>query len=150
MVEFTLSSAWAFCFRTLFFQAEQLERRRRQEHEGGSRGPAVKGRGRGEGGARVEIWIRPSGQAATPSSQRGGSESSRDSEQDGELGSLSASDVSSFAHSVSLIHTQGHLPFHVCTKRHWYMFASSIFDIFPANRCLPHSVIEFSFPLSSL
>lgn len=49
----------------------------------------------------MEIWIRPSGQAATPSSQRGGSESSRDSEQDGELGSLSASDVSSFAHSVS-------------------------------------------------
>ena len=41
----------------------------------------------------MEIWIRPSGQAATPSSQRGGSESSRDSEQDGELSSLSASDV---------------------------------------------------------
>uniref|UniRef100_A0A7N6AZI7 Telomerase-binding protein EST1A n=1 Tax=Anabas testudineus TaxID=64144 RepID=A0A7N6AZI7_ANATE len=71
-------------------KAEQLERRRRQEHEGGSRGPPVKGRRRGEEGARVEIWIRSTGQAATPSSQRGGSESSRDSEQDGELGSLSA------------------------------------------------------------
>ncbi|XP_029303752.1 telomerase-binding protein EST1A [Cottoperca gobio] len=74
-------------------KTEQLERRRRQEHEGGSRGPAVRGRGRGEDGARVEIWIRPSGQAATPSSQRGGSESSRDSEQDGELGTLSTSDL---------------------------------------------------------
>lgn len=54
----------------------------------------MRGRGRGEDGARVEIWVRPSGQAAATSSQRGGSESSRDSEQDGELGSLSASDVS--------------------------------------------------------
>lgn len=41
----------------------------------------------------MEIWIRTSGQAAAPSSQRGGSESSRDSEQDGELGSLNTSDV---------------------------------------------------------
>lgn len=90
----TLGRASAFFLQTLFLQAEQLERRRKQEHEGGSRGPAVRGRARGEDGARVEIWIRPSGQAATPSSQRGGSESSRDSEQDGELGSLSASDVS--------------------------------------------------------
>lgn len=64
-----------------------------QEHEGGSRGPAVRGRGRRDDGARVEIWVRPSGHVATLSSQRGGSESSRDSEQDGELGSLSASDV---------------------------------------------------------
>lgn len=77
----------------LYFQTEQLERRRRQEEEGGSRGPAVRGRGRREDGARVELWIRPSGQVATPSSQRGGSESSRDSEQDGELSSLSASEV---------------------------------------------------------
>lgn len=53
----------------------------------------MRGRGRREDGARVEIWIRPSGQVATPSSQRGGSESSRDSEQDGELSSLSASEV---------------------------------------------------------
>lgn len=42
----------------------------------------------------MEIWIRPSGPVAAPSSQRGGSESSRDSEQDGELVSLSASEVS--------------------------------------------------------
>ncbi|KAK5850859.1 hypothetical protein PBY51_001698 [Eleginops maclovinus] len=87
---------------------EQLERRRRQEHQGGSRGPAVKGRGRGEDGARVEIWIRPSGQAATPSSQRGGSESSRDSEQDGELGSLSASDLNKRV-ILSFLHAHGKL-----------------------------------------
>lgn len=41
----------------------------------------------------MEIWVRPSGPVAAPSSQRGGSESSRDSEQDGELVSLSASEV---------------------------------------------------------
>ncbi|XP_070700381.1 telomerase-binding protein EST1A isoform X2 [Pempheris klunzingeri] len=89
-------------------KAEQLERRRRQEHEGGSRGPAVRGRARGEDGARVEIWIRPSGQAATPSSQRGGSESSRDSEQDGELGSLSASDLNK-RFILSFLHAHGKL-----------------------------------------
>ncbi|KAE8287389.1 Telomerase-binding protein EST1A [Larimichthys crocea] len=89
-------------------KTEQLERRRRQEHEGGSRGPAVRGRGRGEDGARVEIWIRPSGQAATPSSQRGGSESSRDSEQDGELGSLSASDLNK-RFILSFLHAHGKL-----------------------------------------
>lgn len=80
-----------------------------QEHEGGSRGPAVRGRGRRDDGARVEIWVRPSGHVATLSSQRGGSESSRDSEQDGELGSLSASDVR-FSLSLSFpnhIHTSG-------------------------------------------
>lgn len=53
----------------------------------------MRGRGRREDGARVEIWIRPSGQVAAPSSQRGGSESSRDSEQDGELSNFSASEV---------------------------------------------------------
>ncbi|XP_042354789.1 telomerase-binding protein EST1A [Plectropomus leopardus] len=89
-------------------KAEQLERRRRQEHEGGSRGPAVRGRGRGEDGARVEIWIRPSGQAATPSTQRGGSESSRDSEQDGELSSLSASDLNK-RFILSFLHAHGKL-----------------------------------------
>ncbi|KAL6098736.1 smg6 [Pungitius sinensis] len=85
---------------------EQLERRRRQEHEGGSRGPAVRGRGRGEDGARREIWIRR--QAATPSSQRGGSESSRDSEQDGELGSMSASDLNK-RFILSFLHAHGKL-----------------------------------------
>ncbi|XP_074468181.1 telomerase-binding protein EST1A isoform X1 [Sebastes fasciatus] len=89
-------------------KAEQLERRRTQEHEGGSRGPAVRGRGRGEDGARVEIWVRPSGQAATPSSQRGGSESSRDSEQDGELGSLSASDLNK-RFILNFLHAHGKL-----------------------------------------
>ncbi|XP_044226058.1 telomerase-binding protein EST1A [Thunnus albacares] len=89
-------------------KTEQLERRRRQECEGGSRGPAVRGRGRGEEGARMEIWIRPSGQAATPSSQRGGSESSRDSEQDGELSSLSASDLNK-RFILSFLHAHGKL-----------------------------------------
>ncbi|XP_030009752.1 telomerase-binding protein EST1A [Sphaeramia orbicularis] len=89
-------------------KAEQLERRRRQEHEGGSRGPAVRGRGRGEEGARVEIWIRPSGQATTPSSHRGGSESSRDSEQDGELCTLSASDLNK-RFILSFLHAHGKL-----------------------------------------
>uniref|UniRef100_A0A3P8TUW2 Telomerase-binding protein EST1A n=1 Tax=Amphiprion percula TaxID=161767 RepID=A0A3P8TUW2_AMPPE len=89
-------------------KTEQLERRRRQEHEGGSRGPAVRGRGRGEEGARVEIWIRPSGQATTSSSQRGGSESSRDSEQDGELGSLSATDLNK-RFILSFLHAHGKL-----------------------------------------
>ncbi|XP_047234758.1 telomerase-binding protein EST1A isoform X3 [Girardinichthys multiradiatus] len=74
-------------------KAEQLDRRRSQEHEGGSQGPAVKGRRKWDDGARVEIWIRPGAQTMTPSSQRGGSESSRDSEQDGELGSLSATEL---------------------------------------------------------
>ncbi|XP_041657100.1 telomerase-binding protein EST1A [Cheilinus undulatus] len=89
-------------------KAEQLEQRRRQEHEGGSRGPAVRGRGRGEDGARVEIWIRPIGQGLTPSSQRGGSESSRDSEQDGELGNLSASDLNK-RFILSFLHAHGKL-----------------------------------------
>lgn len=89
-------------------KAEQLERRRRQEHDGGYRGPAVRGRGRGEKGVRVEIWIRPSGQAVIPSSQRGGSESSRDSEQDGELGSLSASDLNK-RFILSFLHAHGKL-----------------------------------------
>ncbi|XP_019952791.2 telomerase-binding protein EST1A [Paralichthys olivaceus] len=89
-------------------KTEQLERRRKQEIEGGSRGPPVRGRGRGEEGARVEIWIRPSTQAATPSSQRGGSESSRDSEQDGELGSLSASDLNK-RFILSFLHAHGKL-----------------------------------------
>lgn len=53
----------------------------------------MKGRRKWDDGARVEVWIRPGGQTRTPSSQRGGSQSSRDSEQDGELGSLSAAEV---------------------------------------------------------
>ncbi|XP_062289257.1 telomerase-binding protein EST1A [Scomber scombrus] len=87
---------------------EQLERKGTQEREGGSRGPAVRGRVRGEEGARMEIWIRPSGQAATLSSQRGGSESSRDSEQDGGLSSLSASDLNK-RFILSFLHAHGKL-----------------------------------------
>ncbi|KAM3869253.1 telomerase-binding protein EST1A [Diretmus argenteus] len=87
---------------------DQLERRRRQESEGGSKGPAVRGRGRAEEGARVEIWIRPSGQATTMSSHRGGSESSRDSEQDGELCNLSASDLNK-RFILSFLHAHGKL-----------------------------------------
>ncbi|KAM4620014.1 telomerase-binding protein EST1A [Polymixia lowei] len=89
-------------------KADQLERRRRQESEGGSRGPAVRGRGRVEEGARVEIWVRPSGHAATPSSHRGGSESSRDSEQDGELSILSTSDLNK-RFILSFLHGHGKL-----------------------------------------
>ncbi|KAM9789085.1 telomerase-binding protein EST1A [Neosynchiropus ocellatus] len=89
-------------------KAEQLERRRRQEQEGGSEGPAVRGRGRGVEGARTEIWVRPTGQATNLSSQRGGSESSRDSEQDGELGTLSASDLNK-RFILSFLHTHGKL-----------------------------------------
>lgn len=51
----------------------------------------------------MEIWIRSSGPVAAPSSQRGGSESSRDSEQDGELVSLSASEVSPSVSSGSCV-----------------------------------------------
>lgn len=51
----------------------------------------------------MEIWVRPSGPVAAPSSQRGGSESSRDSEQDGELVSLSASEVSPPGSSGSFV-----------------------------------------------
>ncbi|KAM4727292.1 telomerase-binding protein EST1A [Anableps anableps] len=88
-------------------KAEQFERRRRQEHEGGSQGPAVKGRRKWDDGARVEIWIRPTG-STTPSSQRGGSESSRDSEQDGELGSLSATELNK-RFILSFLHAHGKL-----------------------------------------
>ncbi|XP_061787532.2 telomerase-binding protein EST1A [Nerophis lumbriciformis] len=90
-------------------KTEQLERRRRQEEqEGGSRGPAVRGRARGEEGARSEMWVRPSGHVARASSQRAGSESSRDSEQDGELSSLSASDLNK-RFILSFLHAHGKL-----------------------------------------
>ncbi|XP_071195894.1 telomerase-binding protein EST1A isoform X2 [Salvelinus alpinus] len=89
-------------------KADQMERRRKQELEGGSRGPGVRGGGRGEEGARVEIWVGPIGQAGVPSSHRGGSESSRDSEQEGELGNLSPSDrfILSFLHSHGKLFTK--------------------------------------------
>uniref|UniRef100_A0A8C7WJQ4 Telomerase-binding protein EST1A n=1 Tax=Oncorhynchus mykiss TaxID=8022 RepID=A0A8C7WJQ4_ONCMY len=89
-------------------KADQMGRR--QELEGGSRGPGVQGggRGRGEPGARVEIWLRPVVQAGALSSHRGGSESSRDSEQDGELGNLSASDLNK-RFILSFLHAHGKL-----------------------------------------
>ncbi|RVE63981.1 hypothetical protein OJAV_G00141710 [Oryzias javanicus] len=89
-------------------KAEQLERRRRQENEGGSQGPAVRGRRKDEESSRVEIWIRPNGQTAAPSNKRGGSESSRDSEQDGELCSLSATDLKK-RFILSFLHAHGKL-----------------------------------------
>uniref|UniRef100_A0A8C5G1S8 Telomerase-binding protein EST1A n=1 Tax=Gouania willdenowi TaxID=441366 RepID=A0A8C5G1S8_GOUWI len=85
-------------------KTEQLEQRRKQEHED-TRGPAVRGRRRSEEGARVEIWIHPSGQSA---SKRGCSESSRDSEQDGELGSLSVTDLNK-KFILSFLHAHGKL-----------------------------------------
>ncbi|KAG7484867.1 hypothetical protein MATL_G00054370 [Megalops atlanticus] len=85
-------------------KADQLERRRQRESDGGSRGP--RGGGRGEDAARVEIWVRPSGQAGTAS--RAGSGSGRDSEQDGELGALSASDLNK-RFILSFLHAHGKL-----------------------------------------
>lgn len=49
----------------------------------------------------MEIWIRPSGNLGT--SRPTGSESGKDSEQDGELGTLSASDVSAFENIVLFV-----------------------------------------------
>lgn len=74
-------------------QADQIERRQKQDSDGGTRGPrGHTGGRRGEDSARVEIWIRPTGHPGV--SRTAGSESGKDSEQDGELGTLSASDVS--------------------------------------------------------
>ncbi|XP_041749332.1 telomerase-binding protein EST1A [Coregonus clupeaformis] len=90
-------------------KADQMERRRKQEWEGGSRGPGIRGGGgRGEEGSRVEIWVHPIAQAGAQSSHRGGSESSRDSEQEGELGNLSASDLNK-RFILSFLHAHGKL-----------------------------------------
>ncbi|KAK7925743.1 hypothetical protein WMY93_008053 [Mugilogobius chulae] len=87
-------------------KAEQMERKRKLESDDGSRGPAVRGRVR-EDRARVEIWIRPTGQ--TPGlSHRGGSESSRDSEQDGDLSTVSISDLNK-RFILSFLHAHGKL-----------------------------------------
>lgn len=87
-------------------KAEQLERKTQQDVEGGSRGPVVRGRGR-EDRARVEIWLRPAGQTLSVS-QRGGSESSRDSEQDGEPGTLSTNELNR-RFILSFLHAHGKL-----------------------------------------
>ncbi|XP_067288844.1 telomerase-binding protein EST1A isoform X1 [Pseudorasbora parva] len=73
-------------------KADQNERRRKQDSDGGTHGSRCHAGGRrGEDASRVEIWIRPSGNPGT--SHPTGSESGKDSEQDGELGTLSASDL---------------------------------------------------------
>ncbi|CAB1333254.1 unnamed protein product, partial [Coregonus sp. 'balchen'] len=81
---------------------------RSQKGGPGARGSGGGGGGRGEQGARVEIWVRPISQAAALSSHRGGNESSRDSEQDGELGNLSASDLNK-RFILSFLHAHGKL-----------------------------------------
>ncbi|XP_028840421.1 telomerase-binding protein EST1A isoform X1 [Denticeps clupeoides] len=93
-------------------KADQVERRRQQASEGGYRGPTGRGAGgggtgtgRGEEATRVEIWVRPSGPT---SSSRPGSESGKDSEQDGELGTLSASDLNK-RFILSFLYTHGKL-----------------------------------------
>lgn len=82
-------------------KADQIEHRRKQDSEGGTHGSRGHAGGRrGEDASRVEIWIRPSGNPGT--SRPKGSESGKDSEQDGELGTLSASDVSAYE-NISVI-----------------------------------------------
>uniref|UniRef100_A0A8C1Z1Q7 Telomerase-binding protein EST1A n=1 Tax=Cyprinus carpio TaxID=7962 RepID=A0A8C1Z1Q7_CYPCA len=88
-------------------KADQIECRRKQEVDGGTRGPRGHGGGRrGEDATRVEIWIRPTGHPGT--SRLTGSESGKDSEQDGELGTLSPSDLNK-RFILSFLHTHGKL-----------------------------------------
>ncbi|XP_036450619.1 telomerase-binding protein EST1A [Colossoma macropomum] len=87
-------------------KAEQIERRRKQDSEGGVRGPRGRGGSRGEDASRVEIWIRPSGHTGVVS-RAAGSGSSRD-EQDGGLSTLSASDLNK-RFILSFLHTHGKL-----------------------------------------
>ncbi|KAI4871334.1 hypothetical protein NFI96_003129 [Prochilodus magdalenae] len=88
-------------------KTEQIERRRKLDSEGGVRGPRGRGGGgRGEDASRVEIWIRPSGHKGVLS-RTAGSESSRD-EQDGDLSTLSASDLNK-RFILSFLHTHGKL-----------------------------------------
>ncbi|XP_061154726.1 telomerase-binding protein EST1A isoform X3 [Syngnathus typhle] len=76
-------------------KTEQLERRRRQDQQDGSSwGPAVRGRAKLEGGARSELWLRPGGRG--------------DSEQDGELSGLSAGDLNR-RFTLSFLHAHGKL-----------------------------------------
>ncbi|XP_019747477.1 telomerase-binding protein EST1A [Hippocampus comes] len=77
-------------------KTEQLERRRRQdERDGGSRGPAVRGRAVPEDGARSEVWLRPGGRAGDP-------------EQNGELSGLSAGELNR-RFILSFLHAHGKL-----------------------------------------
>ncbi|XP_051763855.1 telomerase-binding protein EST1A [Ctenopharyngodon idella] len=88
-------------------KADQIEHRRKQDSDGGTHGSRGHAGGRrGEDASRVEIWIRPSGNPGT--SRPTGSESGKDSEQDGELGTLSASDLNK-RFILSFLHTHGKL-----------------------------------------
>ncbi|XP_061607424.1 telomerase-binding protein EST1A isoform X2 [Phyllopteryx taeniolatus] len=92
-------------------KTEQLERRRRQdERDGGSGGPAVRGRAAPEDGARSEVWLRPGGRVgAKAASARGAAgESAGDCELDAELGGLSASDLNK-RFILSFLHAHGKL-----------------------------------------
>uniref|UniRef100_W5LDM5 Telomerase-binding protein EST1A n=1 Tax=Astyanax mexicanus TaxID=7994 RepID=W5LDM5_ASTMX len=88
-------------------KAEQIERRRKQDSEGSVCGPRGRGWSRGEDATRQEIWIRPSGHPGVPS-RTAGNESSKDSEQDGGLSSLNASDLNK-RFILSFLHTHGKL-----------------------------------------
>ncbi|XP_077403161.1 telomerase-binding protein EST1A isoform X2 [Vanacampus margaritifer] len=86
-------------------KTEQLERCRRQdEQDGGSRGPAARGRAGPEDGARSEVWVRPSGHLGN----KAAGDFARDSEKDGELSGLSASDLNK-RFILSFLHAHGKL-----------------------------------------
>ncbi|XP_061558885.1 telomerase-binding protein EST1A isoform X2 [Phycodurus eques] len=92
-------------------KTEQLEQRRRQdERDGGSGGPAVRGRAAPEDGARSEVWLRPGGRVgAKAASARGAAgEPAGDCELDAELGGLSASDLNK-RFILSFLHAHGKL-----------------------------------------
>ncbi|XP_026862235.2 telomerase-binding protein EST1A isoform X2 [Electrophorus electricus] len=88
-------------------KAEQIERRRKQDLEAGTRGLRGRGGGRGEDATRVEIWIRPSGHPGV-ASRSAGSESSKEPEQDAGLSALTASDLNK-RFILSFLHTHGKL-----------------------------------------
>ncbi|KAG5285106.1 hypothetical protein AALO_G00034140 [Alosa alosa] len=96
-------------------KTDDVERRKQQESEGASRGPRGRGGGRGGGGGgggrgsvdhtREEIWIRPSRQ---PGGSWPESESGKDSDLDGELGTLSSRDLQK-RFILSFLHAHGKL-----------------------------------------
>ncbi|XP_026783660.2 telomerase-binding protein EST1A isoform X1 [Pangasianodon hypophthalmus] len=88
-------------------KAEQIERRMKENMESGTRGPRGHGTVRSQDATRVEIWIRPSGHPGV-ASRIEGSESGKDSEQDGGLRALSASDLNK-RFVLSFLHTHGKL-----------------------------------------
>ncbi|XP_051973201.1 telomerase-binding protein EST1A-like isoform X1 [Xyrauchen texanus] len=90
-------------------KADQIEHRLKQDTDGGTRSLRSHASGgrrvRGED-TRVEIWICSSGHPGT--SRTTGSESGKDSEQDAELGNLSASDLNK-RFILSFLHSHGKL-----------------------------------------